>query len=230
MRSLRWAWVAGSLALAGPALASGSAAAATVLRLSATASVAVAPDLLIARLSVSARAPDAAAAAAQVNRAMTAALAAARAVAQVRAATEGYASWQHPPGGPGGAFWQANQALMLQSHDPGPLLALVGRLQARGLAVNGLDWSLSAKLRARARAQATAQALRALRARAEAAAAVLGLHFGAFRSVQLGAPPQIMPRPLFAGAALPAAPPAVAAQDISVSATVSAAATLLPGR
>lgn len=205
-----------------------AAAAPTLLSLSETASVSVPPDELTAELRATAEAPSAARAQAQVNAAMAAALAAARAVPGITVATAGYATWQRPPGSPGGGAWQASQGLTLKGHDATALLQLVGRLQQRGLAAGSLAWELSAPARKIAQDRAMEEALRALRGRAEAAARVLGLRFGAFHRVQLGAPPQIMPRPLFAAAAMAAPPPSVVAEDIAVSATVSADVTLLP--
>lgn len=228
MPASRRSRVLAALAVAAALAQAAPAAAATVLSLSETATVRVPPDELTAELRATAEAPSAARAQAQVNAAMAAALAAARAVPGVTAATAGYATWQRPPGSAGGGGWQASQALTLRSHAPTALLELVGRLQERGLAAGSLEWGLSAPARQRAQDKATDQALRALHGRAEAAARVLGLRFGAFRRVQLGAPPQITPRPMFAAAARAALPPSVAAQDIEVSATVSAEVILLP--
>ena len=228
MRVRCWRGVACGLALA--LMTAVPAAAATLLSLSETASVSVRPDELSAELRATATAPDAARAQAEVNAAVAAALTAARAVAGVRIATAGYATWQRPPGSPGGGGWQASQGVTLKSHDPAALLHLVGRLQGQGLAVGALAWELSAPARTAARARAMQEALRALRGRAEAAALVLGLRFGSFRTVQLGAPPQVMPRPMFASLERAGGPPPSAvAEDIAVSATVSAEVELVAG-
>ncbi len=224
-----WHGMACGLAFGLTAAAAPAAAATTLLSLSATASVSVPPDELTAGLRASAEAPSAERAQAQVNAAMKAALSAVRAVPGVSMATAGYATWQHPPGSPGGGGWQASQGLTLKSHDAPALLHLVGRLQGEGLAVGALAWELSAPAREAARARATQDALRALRGRAGQAAAVLGLRFGSFRKVQLGASPEVMPRPMFAAAARAAGPPPSAvAEDIVVSATVSAEVVLVP--
>ena len=198
--------------------------AATLLRLTETATVAVTPDQLTANLSAQATAPSAAAAQAAVNRAMAAALAASGKVAGVRPETGGYSTWQHPPGAPGGGSWQASAGLTLSSGNGAALLALVGRLQARGMAVSGLQWGLSAPTRRTARRAAMAKAIAALRGRAEQAAGLLGLRFLGFREVTLGPPPSVLPRPMFAMAR--AVAPVAVGQAVTVSATVSAAATL----
>ncbi len=206
-----------------------AAAAATVLSLSATASVSVPPDELTASLRATAEAPGAERAQAEVNRAMATALTAARAVAGVRATTAGYTTWQRPPGSPGGGAWQASQSLVLKAHDGPALLHLLGSLQAQGLAVDQLGWELSAAAQRKARDRATDAALGRLRGRATAAAQVLGLRFGSFRTVRLGPPPEIGPRPMFASAMRAGGPPPSAvAEDVAVSATVSAEVVLLP--
>ncbi|MBW4089966.1 MAG: SIMPL domain-containing protein [Proteobacteria bacterium] len=227
------ALVAALLALApvaaGAASPPAAPAADTVLSLSATAAVSVPPDVLTANLRASAEAPGAERAQAEVNRAIATALAAARAVPGVQATTAGYATWQRPPGSPGGGAWQASQGLVLTSHDGPALLGLLGRLQAQGLAVDQLGWGLSAAARQAARDRATDAALGRLRGRAMAAARVLGLRFGSFRMVRLGAAPEIGPRPMFATAMRAGAPPPSAvATDVAVSATVSADVLLLP--
>ncbi|MGC8475625.1 MAG: SIMPL domain-containing protein [Acetobacteraceae bacterium] len=206
------------------ALGAPGGSAATLLRLSETARVSVPPDQLVASVSAQATAASAAAAQTAVNQAMTAALAAARKVAGVRAETGGYSTWQHPPGTPGGGTWQASAGLTLTSGNGAALLALVGRLQARGMAVSGLQWGLSGPTRRHARRAAMAKAIAALRGRAEQAAGLLGLRFLGFREVILGPPPSVLPRPMFAMAR--AVAPVAVGQAVTVSATVSAEATL----
>ena len=217
------AMVALLLALASPATA------ATLLRLSDTATLRVPPDELVADLRASATAPSAAAAQGAVNRAIAEVLDAARKQSGVTVGTGGYGTWQHPPGSPGAGTWQASQDLTLTARDGAGLLRFVGVLQGRGLAVASLSWTLSPAAREAAEQQAMARALKALRGRAAAAAGLLGLRFVAFRTVTLGAPPQIMPRAMFSGAALAAIPaPSAVGSAIAVSATVSAEADLEP--
>ncbi len=212
-------------------LASGGAARAeTLLRLAETATVMVQPDELAADLAAEASAATPQDAQARVNTAITAALATARGTAGVTVATGRYSVWQvrEPPHTAQPApVWQASQALTLHSADGSATLALVGRLQAQGLAVQSLGWQVSPAASRRASDEARRQALGALRGRAEAAAKLLGLRFEEFRSVDLNpsSAPTPMPRALMA-AAMPA--PNAVAEAMPVSATVTAEAALAP--
>lgn len=210
----------------------------TVLRLSESAELSVRPDELRAFLAADARAATAAAAQAAVNRAMTAALERARATAGVTAATGSYQVWRVTdrnvsPQTP--AVWQASQTLELTTRDAGPLLDLVGTLQGQGLAVRQLSWRVSRELYRRTREQATEEAVRGLTVRAERMAGLLGLAFDRFASVDLDGsrPPMPVARAMAASmadsaAAPPPPPPVAEAEDVRISATVSAEALLRP--
>lgn len=205
------------------------AAAQTVLRLTETGTVMAHPDELVASLRAVAVEPTAAAAQAKVNAAMEAALAQVRQVPGVTHATGSYSVWrEHPPAKPGAPppppVWQASQTLDLRSHDGAALLALVGRLQERGLATNQLGWQLSAEAEAKAREAALAKAIHGLRARADAAAALLGMRVDAITEVRLDGP---HPQPMFRAMAAPVAasaapPPSAEAADLPVTASVEA--------
>jgi predicted secreted protein len=204
----------------------------TVLRLSETAEVTRAPDELRTTLRAEARAGTAAAAQAAVNAAVAAALERARGVASVRAATGGYGTWrqQDPP------VWVATQTVALRGREAAPLLELAGALQQGGLALAGLEWSLSREAEREAREEAGRIALDALRRRAAALAAQLDMTVTGLREVRVDAPHAPPPRPMemamrSAGAARAAAPPPVTApEDAVVRATVEAELLLRPGR
>ena len=199
-----------------------SARAATILHLSATATVQAMPDELDAELAAEAGAASPVAAQNEVNAMIGKALAAARAVSAVTASTGAYSVWYvtdpHPS-------WQARQTLALSAHDGAALLGLVGQLQGEGIAVSSLGWRLAAETEQKAREKAQAMALAALEGKAEAAAKVLGLHFAGFREVWLNppAPGSIQPMMLMAARGTP--PNAVPAET-SVAATVEADVTL----
>jgi uncharacterized protein len=208
------------LAIAGPACAN------TALHLSDTETVMAHPDLLVATLQAVATAPSAAAAQQQVNTAISAALARARQVPNVAVSTQQYTSWQPKEHGE----WQASQTMRVSTLDGAALLSLVGRLQDSGLAVTELGWELSPKATRKAHDQAMREAIANLRARADDAAGLLGLRFASFDKVNIATPsPFVGPRlaGLAMAAAAPAAPNAVA-EDVPVSATVQADATLVP--
>jgi predicted secreted protein len=203
----------------------------TRLSLSEAATVSVAPDELSAALRAEATAPTAAEAQRAVNAAMADALARAKQVPGITAATGGYGVYRDASTRP--ERWQASQTLALRSTDGAALLALVGALQQKGLAVGDLHWQLSDDAARRAQAEAMRRAVAALRARVDEAAGLLGLRFVRFVSVQLQTPPQFRPQmrgmAMAASAPAPApAPPSAEAEDIPVTATVSAEAALAP--
>jgi predicted secreted protein len=219
--SLLWA----SLLWASPARAE------TLLHLTDTETVTVAPDELAASLRAEASSANPADAQQRVNAAMADALAHARKVAGVTASTGAYSVWHvGPTPQDSSERWQASQSLELTSHDSVALLTLLGTLQQNGLAVGELGWRLSREAERKAHDEATRQALAALRGKAQEAAGLLDLRFGSFKQVRLDGTAQV-PTPRFVGAmaamAAPAPPNAVAT-DVPVSATAEADAILLP--
>lgn len=197
----------------------------TLLDLSDTATISAQPDEITASLRAEAAAPTPAAAQAAVNRMMARALGAAHQSQDVAAKTGGYSAWMTEAARPGPpAGWHASQGLKLTGHDGATMLALVGGLQAEGLAVQSLQWRLSPEAERTARAAALRQAIGGLRARAEEAAGLLNLRFASFRTVRLNPePPHILPMGMRAAMA-PA--PSVEQGPIEVSATVTAEAVL----
>lgn len=206
----------------------------TILHLSETGQVTVQADRLVAALRVEAVAAAPAEAQKQVNTAMAQALAAAHAVAGLKISTSAYSVWQAPRPGPVSPAtpparpeWHAGQTLTLSGPDAPALLALAGRLQAQGLALNQLAWQVAPEAAKAAHAEATRLALVGLRARAEAAATALGLKFDSFRDVHLDAGP--MPRDgavLMGARAMSAPPPAAEPEESTVRASVSGEAIL----
>ena len=186
----------------------------------------VAPDELAAELRADADAGSAQEAQARVNAEIAAAVDQARAAPGVAVATGSYDVWRVTEPKPA---WHASQSLSLHSRDGTALLALLGGLQAKSLALGNLSWRLSPDLADRTRADATRQALAALRGRAVAAADVLGLRFDSFREIRIEAarPGPVMPRAMMMAKA--AAPePVAASEDLDVTATIEAEAVLQP--
>lgn len=204
----------------------------TLLHLSDTETVTVAPDELAAALRAEVTSATPADAQQRVNTAMTDALARAHKVAGVTASTGTYAVWHVGPTPQDHTDrWQASQSLELTSHDGAALLMLVGTLQHEGLAIGELGWRLTREAERNAHEEATRKALIALRSKAQETAGLLDLRFDSFKEVRLGSPTP-MPMPRFVGAvaamAAPAAPPNAVATDVPVSATVEADAILVP--
>jgi uncharacterized protein len=204
----------------------------TLLHLTDTETINVAPDELTASLSAQATSANPADAQQRVNAAMADALAQARKVAGVTAGTGAYSVWHAGPT-PQDSHerWHASQTLELTSHESAALLTLVGALQRNGLAISDLSWHLSRTTETKAHDEATRQALAALRGKAEQAAGLLGLRFDSFKEVTLGST-MPMPIPRFAGAMAmapaAAAPPNAVATDVPVSATAEADVILIP--
>ncbi|HUB10379.1 MAG TPA: SIMPL domain-containing protein [Acetobacteraceae bacterium] len=204
----------------------------TLLHLSDTETVTVAPDELAGALRAEATSASPADAQRRVNTAMANALAEARKVAGMTISTGAYSVWHvGPTPQDRSERWQASQTLNLTSHDGVALLTLVGTLQQGGMAIDALNWQLSREAQRKAHAEALRAAIAALRGRATEAANLLELRFDSFKEVRLEqtVPPPI-PRfgPVMAMAAPAAAPPSAVAADLPVSATVEADAILLP--
>ena len=214
------------LTLAVPAIA-----AETHLLLSESATVIVTPDEIVASLRIEATSGTAAEAQKRVNDGMRDALATAKETAGgVIASTGGYGVWRTQQNG--ADRWQGNQNLNLSSHDGAALLKLVGVLQQKGLALNGLNWRLARETARKAHQEATQKALATLRARVDEAAVGLELKFAQFASVRLDTAPMPQVRMMASSAAMmsgaSAAPPAAVAEDTPVTASVEADAILVP--
>ncbi len=230
----RTALVASVLLLAGAPPLTQARADDTILRLSETATVMVAPDELAAALRAEATAPNAQDAQRRVNEMMRDAVAAAKKVDGITVSTGGYNVWRIGPTPTDRVErWQAGQSLNLSGKDSASMLKLVGDLQQLGLVQGNLVWRLSRQTERAARQDATKQALSALRGRADEAAEILGLRFASFKEVRLDsvAPPPIMPQQQAVARASMAAmapPPSAEAEDMPVTASAEADIVLKP--
>ena len=222
------------LLFAGFALPRTACADDTILKLSETATVMVAPDELAAAMRAEAVAPTAQDAQKRVNELMGEAIAAAKKVNGIGISTGSYNVWRIGTSPPDrNERWQAGQSLNLTGKDAEPMLKLVGELQQMGLAQGNLAWRLSRDSEHKARQDATKQALSTLRARADEAAEIIGLRFGSFREVRLDsvAPPPFMPRLQMATRATmaaPAPPPNAESEEMPVTASAEADVVLKP--
>lgn len=214
-------------------LPGGAAAAQTVLNISATGEWRVAPDEMVAALTVQASAPKAAAAQGLVNQAMLRAQAAARTVGGVTATTSNYSVEQVSPENAPPRF-QASQDLQLVAAAPGGVptgafTALVGALQQDGLLLNSFDGDLSRAGQRAAESAAIADAIQQIQAQASGVAAVLKENVGGIKNLSVNAaPPAPLRGPVLMMAAR-ATPPQAAPGQISVRADVTAVIELTAG-
>jgi uncharacterized protein YggE len=188
------------------------------LHLSASATVQVAPDELVADLSALGNSPTAAAAQRRVNTLIGAAAKAAGSVVSVKVAFRDYSVQfvDEPP-----AHWVAQQTVELRGRDGAALLDLVGELQSLGLAIGSLDWQVSPARADAAQQEATIAALKHLRSQAAGAAQALGVEVDHFQSVQLNGGARPIPYgravPAMMAMAAPMPPPSSSptAQDVT---------------
>jgi predicted secreted protein len=196
--------------------------------LSASATVSVMNDRMLAWLRAESDNADPAAAANVVNTRMGKALARAKATKGVDASTSGYSSYQitekNQP-----ARWRVAQTLKLESNDFAALAALISQLQAEGgLVVDGTQFAVSEASRKKSEEGLTQQAIKAWQARATDAAN--GFGFDRWRmgkvAIQTGDPGR--PQPMMRAMAFEAkaAPVAVEAGNTDVTVTVAGEALL----
>lgn len=206
-----------------PGAPSQSALGPPMLHLSASATVKVNPDELVAGLQGVGVASTAVAAQRRVNELMVKAKAVAAGVAGVKISFQDYSvdlTDEKP------THWTARQTVELRGAEGEQVLDLVGRLQEIGLAVTDLGWQVSPDRADQARQSATVKALKALRKQASDAAAALGLEVDRIQSVALNEPNWVMPfarggaAPARAmAAAMPAPNASRENQDVTATAT-----------
>ncbi|MCW0232973.1 MAG: SIMPL domain-containing protein [Ferrovibrio sp.] len=210
---------------------------ATLLTLSESAEREVTPDTIRARLLAQATSESAATAQASVNAAMARALTRARALG-LEVETGSYSTYQESPQRPqslpAGAkpplpLWRAQQSLILTAKDDAKVLEAAGALQAEGLALQELGYTLSREQQRSQQDDMFAEALQRLAARAEKAATALGMRFEGWARVGLNGGMAVRPVMMKAMAAAPRqdfAPPVAAAGEQTISVTVDGEAIL----
>ena len=178
----------------------------TTLRLSAQATVKMAPDELVADLAGVGVAPTAVMAQRHVNELMAKAKAVAAGAAGVKTSfrDDSVGSIDEKP-----PHWTAQQSIEVRGRDGEATLDLAGRLQAIGLGITNLGWRVSDERGEQARQDATLKALTGLRKRAGDAAEALGMEVDRFLSVTLNEPPWAVPIQRGGMAATPVAAAAV---------------------
>jgi len=201
----------------------------TDLSLSASASVSVAPDVLVADVSATWISPDPVTAQRHVNTLMALATKTARTENGIETDVENYSVGQDDSAHP---RWTAQQSIELRAKDGDALLALVGQLQTSGLTLDSLGWQLSDQASQAANQAATLAALRQLRADAADEARVLDLTVDHYQQIRVGSDQTFSPyaprvfTAAMANAAMPA--PQATAQQQKITVQVSADVMLRP--
>lgn len=203
----------------------------TVLNLSAVGQADAIPDEMVASLQVQETAPQAEAAQAAVNAAMTKALGMARAVPGIVATTNGYQVFKTAAENAATpAQFQASQILALVMPAPGGVppdrfTSLLGQLQQNGLLLNTLDGHLSRAGQARAGQAAIADGIGQIQAQAAMIAARLNMRVGGIKTldVNVNAPMLVAPKAMLMSAM---APPQAAPDKVTVQANISATIAL----
>ncbi|WP_323989122.1 SIMPL domain-containing protein [Nguyenibacter sp. L1] len=198
----------------------------TELTLTGAGAVHAAPDRLTATLFAESNGATPAAVQGRVNSVIRQAVDAANAAGGLTIVTDSYVVQHDEAARP--AQWTARQVIRLTGADGTALLTLVGQLQARGLGLSGLDWSLSPERRSALTQQAEAEALRDVRRRAEAAAKVLGMTMGPIRTIALQDQGTSRPMPMMMTAARASMPPTAPLEEQTVTAAATATIMLRP--
>jgi predicted secreted protein len=209
MRRLGCLAVLASLFLGAPAIAQDK----VVLQLGESAERVVVQDRIRAHLRVELGGGDPRALQGQVNQKMAAALDRAKAVAAVKAETQGYFVYEDKTLRRGQRWW-GSQSLTLTSFESGALLALVGQLQEDGLLVQGLGYELAPETRRRIERELVPDAIQRIKDTAATVAKSLDLPKVEIVKVRLGESPSV-PVPRFGGAVMAMAERAAVAPPVA---------------
>ncbi len=154
---------------------------ATLINLSATQRVEVAQDLLTATLRIQFESKNAKKLQDDINEIMTKALEKAKGYPDVKAATQNYNVYQYNlprekvrPNVIPEKAWRGQQSLQIKSTNSDDLLELAGKLQALGMNMSGLSYSVSPALLEKTRDAMLEVALVKLATKAQRAAKALG--------------------------------------------------------
>lgn len=181
-----------------------------LLTVSATERAEVTQDLLIATLRVEKEGTDATALQSGINALMTRAVAAAKKVQNVSVSTGNYYIYPYDAQPPVPAekdavpsttakTWRGGQSLTLQGTDAESLLKLAGELQALGLAMNDLSYTLSPTKLESVKDSLMEGALTKIKARAERAARALGKNKTDLVDIAIDSGMPEYPRPMMMG-------------------------------
>lgn len=161
----------------------------------------VANDWTTGLIGTTATGSDPAELATRVNERMNAALALAKQAKQVKVTSGAYNTY--PEYGDGNRIlrWQASQDLILESRDVDAVANLVGQLQAQGLLLRSITFSVSRETQQRLEDELIAEAIAAFRARAGLVAKSFGKASYGLISVNVGGGGFQPPMPMLRGRA-----------------------------
>ncbi|MGG6429173.1 SIMPL domain-containing protein [Acetobacter ghanensis] len=174
----------------------------TRMEIHATGTTQAPPDKLSASFRVESQNQNAASAQTSVNALVKKATDEAAQNADIKATVLQYSVYENRPD-KAKPYWTASQSLSLSATDGKNLLPLAGQLQAQGLILEGLSWSLSDEKRQALFLEAEKKAVVELKKQADTLACALGLHVARFTQVSVSdtAYPHPMPMMLRAAAA-----------------------------
>ncbi|KXV61274.1 hypothetical protein AD948_02325 [Acetobacter senegalensis] len=207
----------------------------TKLDLTGTGSIKAAPDQLTASFRAQSRDNSAATAQQAVNKQVQKAAELAQKADGVTAAILHYSvSEIRGEKDKSAPSWAASQTMTFTAADGKTLLPLTGQLQANGLLLEGLEWSLSPEKQKTLQLEAEKAAVADLKKQAETLATSLGLHVVRFATVSVSGTP--FPRPVFMSAMIaraevapaPAPPPSSTMETQTVRASANATVLLAP--
>ncbi|WP_338332345.1 SIMPL domain-containing protein [Acetobacter sp. LMG 32666] len=184
----------------------------TRLEIHATGTTQAAPDKLSARFRAESQNKNAASAQRDVNAVVKKATDEAAKNTDIKAAVLQYSVYETRPE-KARPYWTASQTLSFSATDGKSLLPLAGQLQAQGLILEGLDWSLSDEKRQSLFLDAEKQTVAELKKQADTLAASLGLHVARFTQISVSDQGYPHPMPIM----LRAAPAGIANDSISDS-------------
>ncbi|GAN71667.1 hypothetical protein ASY01nite_15620 [Acetobacter syzygii] len=206
----------------------------TRLELHATGTVQAAPDKLTARFRAESQNQSAASAQTGVNALVKKATDDAAKNADIKAAVLEYSVYENRPD-KAKPYWTASQTLSFSATDGQNLLPLAGQLQAQGLILEGLDWSLSDEKRQTLFLEAEKKAITDLKKQADTLATSLGLHVSRFARVNVSDQAYPHPMPMMLRAASAASQsdvvhynPSSTAENQTVRADLRATVVLAP--
>lgn len=206
----------------------------TRLEIHATGTAQAAPDKLSASFRAESQNQNAASAQSGVNALVKKATDEAAKNTDIKTAVLEYSVYESRPD-KAKPYWTASQTLSFSATDGKNLLPLAGQLQAQGLILEGLNWSLSDEKRQTLFLEAEEKAVTNLKKQADKLATSLGLHVARFAQISVSDTGYPHPMPVMLRAAAAAGQsdavgysPSSTAENQTVRADLRATVLLTP--